>query len=428
MNKLFDRIKFVYFILVIFTLLSCQLMRYYGVITNYITSIVISILGLLGLILYITDKILCKRKIDKYDIIIYLLIFLGIISCIFSINFKISIFGFYGRNEGLLVIITYYILFLNSKNMSNGKYRNVILNVMLLYALFHSLYAICQYIKPLENLSLFGIMKSGRYSTGFESNSNFYSSIAIIGLYISLCKSLFEKKKIGCIYIIISAVIFLGMLCSGTMSSSLTLFIMIPLIIMLLFVKRVDVISTFIRIIIICILFGLAYNIFNIYNRGYLVYQIDNMGNEIKNVSQGKIEESYGTGRIRIWKETLKIVPKNIINGIGIDNFYYGFGNKRLIDEKSKFAVDKAHNEYLQKLITEGIFSFIVYVILLLMVLMFGIKKIIKEKEINVVLISLVFSFMAYSIQAFFNISVICVAPIYYIIIGLIVGEVYETN
>ena len=113
---------------------------------------------------------------------------------------------------------------------------------------------------------------------------------------------------------------------------------------------------------------------------------------------------------------------------MGIDNFYYGFGDDKIIDIKSERAVDKAHNEYLQKLVTEGIFSFITYMTLLIMIFINSIKKLIKEKDNNVILICLVITFIAYSIQAFFNISVICVAPIYYIIMGLLAGETHEKN
>ena len=56
-----------------------------------------------------------------------------------------------------------------------------------------------------------------------------------------------------------------------------------------------------------------------------------------------------GTKRIYIWKNTLRIVPKNIIHGVGIDNFAKAFNGGPLIRKYSIY--DKAHNEYLQILI-----------------------------------------------------------------------------
>ena len=49
-----------------------------------------------------------------------------------------------------------------------------------------------------------------------------------------------------------------------------------------------------------------------------------------------------------------------------------------------------------------------------------------KTKDVNIML--LLGGFVAYSIQAFGNISVIQVAPIYYIIIGLILSQKPLTN
>ena len=63
-----------------------------------------------------------------------------------------------------------------------------------------------------------------------------------------------------------------------------------------------------------------------------------------------------------IWKNTIKEVPNNLLHGVGVDNFLYAFNNGSL--EGKEMVYDKAHNEYLQILITEGIFSFISYLML----------------------------------------------------------------
>ena len=88
---------------------------------------------------------------------------------------------------------------------------------------------------------------------------------------------------------------------------------------------------------------------------------------------------------------------------------------------KNGFYIDKVHNEYLQKLVTEGIFSLITYMLLLLLLFIKSIKKITKNKD--TLLITLFISFLTYAIQAFFNISVICVAPLFYILMGLLASE-----
>ena len=135
---------------------------------------------------------------------------------------------------------------------------------------------------------------------------------------------------------------------------------------------------------------------------------------EVKDILHGNFDDTYGTKRMFIWKNTVKIVPKYILHGVGIDNFYYAFDGKPLI--RKGVAYDKAHNEYLQILITEGIFGLLFYLLFYAIIVIRGIKNNYKNREIY-----LIIPVIGYLVQAFFNISVIEVAPIFYISLGLCV-------
>ena len=74
---------------------------------------------------------------------------------------------------------------------------------------------------------------------------------------------------------------------------------------------------------------------------------------------------------------------------------------------------DNAHNIYLHTLVSSGLLGLIPYLILCLLVFIKGLKT---KSNLMMILLG---GFVAYSIQAFANISVIQVAPIYYIIMGL---------
>ena len=77
---------------------------------------------------------------------------------------------------------------------------------------------------------------------------------------------------------------------------------------------------------------------------------------------------------------------------------------------------DNAHNVYLHTLVSSGLIGFIPYILLCLLTFIKGLKT--KDN-----LVMLLFGgFVAYSIQAFGNINVLQVAPIYYVIIGLILS------
>ena len=97
--------------------------------------------------------------------------------------------------------------------------------------------------------------------------------------------------------------------------------------------------------------------------------------------------------------------------GSGIDTFGVVYG----VDNGLYY--DKAHNVYLQIAITNGIFALSIYLILLLIIFIKGLKR--KEA----LYISLLMAFTGYCIQAFANISVVEVAPTFFVISGLILGK-----
>ena len=81
-------------------------------------------------------------------------------------------------------------------------------------------------------------------------------------------------------------------------------------------------------------------------------------------------------------------------------------------------AYDKAHNELLQILVTQGVFSFLSYVCLYFLIIKNGIKYAFKDKEIYYIL-----PIIGYIVQAMFSISVVTVAPIFYIAMGLTINR-----
>lgn len=121
--------------------------------------------------------------------------------------------------------------------------------------------------------------------------------------------------------------------------------------------------------------------------------------------------DNYGSGRITIWKNALTVVPKYFWLGSGIDTFGYVYPK-----HSSGLYYDKAHNEYLQILVTEGIFSLVLYLGLLLVLFVDGVRS--NNKLVWILLVA----FVGYALQAFLNIRVNTVALIYFIIMGMMAG------
>ena len=152
------------------------------------------------------------------------------------------------------------------------------------------------------------------------------------------------------------------------------------------------------------------------FNLTVLVKDLVKTKNETTSIVKGNLDNSYGTGRLEVWKRAIKLSPKYMIHGVGVDNFAYVLDGRPI--RNSKVYFDKAHNEYLQTLITMGIFGLLSYLCLHFIIVKNGIKNAFKTKEIYLIL-----PIIGYIVQAQFNISVIEVAPFFYIGLGLLVDR-----
>lgn len=151
-------------------------------------------------------------------------------------------------------------------------------------------------------------------------------------------------------------------------------------------------------------------------------------------------KEKMGSFRIYNWSRTIPLLKKTMFIGFGPDTFsivfpqndYFGklisYGRKSII-------VDKPHNMYLQLAVNTGVISmlnFIVFMVWLFYRFIKLQKKTLYKNE-NIYGIIFIFTNLAvfsYLISALFNDSLVSVAPIFWVILGLAVisGEVFEKN
>lgn len=367
------------------------------------------------LVLYVLNKIK-NPSINKKEILIYALFILTALSLIGSNNIHTSIWGFRNRYEGLFVMYSYYSIALLSSTIENEYYRKVIMGFVLIIGFINVIYGLLQVkIIPVN----IGVKDSWKYARGFEGNSMYFASLMsicyffIVGMFINSDKN-FDWK------ILLLLLFFtLGNVISGSMALFCTsIFLFILLVLKELIGLKFKYFSK-IRLlkIIGCILLFLFFNIYFINKDQNYQRDIKSLSNEVSTIRETKtVENNFGTGRIYIWKEVLKKSKDNLLFGVGVDNLYDSFSPK-LIDPISGYGVDKAHNDYLQKLLCEGLFSFLCYIGLLIIIVLYN------YRTNNVIRKVLFLGFFAYITQIFFNISVIRVAPIYWIILGLLLND-----
>jgi len=134
--------------------------------------------------------------------------------------------------------------------------------------------------------------------------------------------------------------------------------------------------------------------------------------------------ENGGTesGQIRfiVWKGSLDIFKHYPIFGSGLETFaysYYQFRPKEHnLTSEWDFLYNKAHNEYLNYLATTGIVGLGSYSIIIITFIIF----ILKKYRSNLLLISLLASYVSYLIYNFFLFSVVIIAIFFYLFPALV--------
>ena len=406
MNNLINKLKNNFLVIYIILNLSYILIGsylVYNLFLEYITFsygyIILLVINVLIILILFFKKKYIKNIID---IFLVLIIIFAIISTIFAYNQNKALFGEYIRYEGLFTIC-YYITLLFISSFIKKEKRKYIVNAILIFGLVQCLYSYCQ------KFALFNVKtridQGYRWAVGFTGNRNFFGSLMVICIGYSMSLYLKSKDKINIgLYLLLTFLFCVGILFSKTRSCFISLIFMI-IILLIYSIKNKNII----KYIVLILILGILLQVLNFEPMSRFSI---NTNTTSQNISNNKSNENFSSNRIKLWKQTIEVVPKYLVHGVGIDNFANIIDGRAIRGPKSYY--DKAHNEYLQILVTMGLFSLISYLSLHFL----AIKNGIKNKEIYLAL-----PIIGYIIQSQFNISVIEVAPIFYIALGLSINR-----
>ena len=142
---------------------------------------------------------------------------------------------------------------------------------------------------------------------------------------------------------------------------------------------------------------------------------------EMREVLHGNWDDSFGTGRIYIWKQVLELIPQHLWLGTGPDTMMaaqipgYVRQNQEL-GISTQFWVDTAHNEYLNIIYHQGILAGLAY----LAALVGSAVKWIRRSSANPVVAVCGGAVLCYCIQAFFGFSMCQTAGLFWIFWALL--------
>ena len=137
---------------------------------------------------------------------------------------------------------------------------------------------------------------------------------------------------------------------------------------------------------------------------------------EMHELLHGNFDDDFGTYRIFLWKRTISLIPQFPLLGSGPDTFAIRFMAKYTEDIASIGPLtlnDTAANVYLTMIINIGIIGLLNYLAFIFFQLKDGIKKMNKYSAI------LLITIVCYLIQDFFNLSLVIVTPVFWLLMGL---------
>lgn len=155
----------------------------------------------------------------------------------------------------------------------------------------------------------------------------------------------------------------------------------------------------------------------------------DGFLHELHELLHGRIEDSFGSGRIYIWKRVLSRARNALFLGYGPDTMLLeNIGSFSRFHEELgimiEAQIDTAHNEYLNILFHQGLFAFAAY----LAALVSAIKRWITSGSKDAAVAILGSAALCYCIQACFGISSCITAIYFWLTLGLLESHLQRMN
>lgn len=359
-------------------------------------------------------KIFFSKKLEEKSILTMFLAML--FSTLFSIEITVALLGNKNRYEGIIIWTIYFLLFIAAKeymkiNKKMIEFICIIASIMAIHSVLqlHNIDPVYKFFKG----SVDGVLEFGTIG-----NRNFLSTYLLIFQAIAMGCFIFYKNNR---YLIYSSIIFAGVL-SGQTRGVWVGFIVMSFVGLMFIIKDKDKLK---KAVVIFACFSAILGGLNYTSKGEILGRMKTINGDINNIvsADDKKLADIGSGRGRIWSMTMKSLKKHPIMGTGPDTLH----NRLFRDVKEDFLLmiiktgtypDKAHNEYLEYWATGGLLTLVSYLCLVGTILLNLFRK--KKDDISKIFILVI---VGYLVQAFFNISVIQVAPIYWIVLGLAVAH-----
>ena len=405
---------------------------------GFIQSFILTIYGIIGGLLSFAKLYYnIKQSGIKWQDIFFISLFgFSFIALIFSKDIENSITGL-DYDELPTHFLAYYSLMYSAFQLEKTKHRRSVIYIFAGLSFFEGIIGIFQSFEIKIQDVMFDISDHQVY--GLTQNTNFFGGLSVIFVGITLALLVFSKKKLT---LIVNSIGFaIAIYCSfNTMArlawvGDLAVFTFMIISIVIMKIKKSkktgdsqvitdgksrvekNIFSLYLRRYILAVLITIVIVVLSFIKSDIPLSKINQSIEEVN----GEAEAGFGSGRGYIWSYCLESVPKHWITGIGLDNLKMCFTENQTWHEGMHYQ-DKAHNEYLHTLSTQGVLALLNYLALLGFSLRMAVSRIVNTSNEDERIIAWTFlaAFSGYIVQAFFNSSIINVAMYFWVVIGML--------
>ena len=386
------------------------------------------VIGTLAAVIYKSCELTEAKTRGKWfapDVFYLLMILFMVISAVFSTNPGVYARDYLLNSENPLDFLGYFSLFYAGSRIRSPEYRKKLIVVFLIVEVMHGIAAFFQTFNIQIAYSLLTWHSGSAY--GLTPNSNYYGGLAVFMLAcasgVFLFSELFGAKK----PVRVLAVVFAGFIFYTMMGSRARLtwpgfavmiffYLVSGLAMLKSNIDRAKLKRYFISFFVLCAVFAAVFAVTHLFT-DYVSEEVTRTQMEV----DGKLDNGIGSDRLLLWRDGLESIPRHWATGIGLDNYYQVFIEKYGGADYAFFRA-KAHNEFINTLVTQGVFAFAFYMFVFARTVVINVKKVFRSdnEEVRAMSWLLLAMFITYLAQAFFNTSVRSVAPHFWLVLGLL--------
>lgn len=361
-------------------------------------------------------------------LLILLLIGISLIflSALNSLNQSFSFQGKPSRYEGFTTWCCYFTLLLSSLSLCEEKHRRWVLYAMLGAGLINGIYTIIQYFEIMPRLTYYSeLYREVKLVPGLCGNANFLAANMVmlsgIGAAGFIMAQNWRQELFFLGSLMFSITIVLMTKAMGGLLGLCVVFLLMITVMLKEWKRRphwcmdsgqLTILGTAAILLVLLIML--------VTNHPLMQRFIQQLQDGLGPLLGETISEKSGSGRYLVWKNALNFIPQTWLLGSGPDTFGLLYHSVYPLNNAQYY--DKAHNEYLEVLLTMGL------PMLLCLLSIYGtcLKNILQRfisKQATWVSAACLFAVCGYLVQAFFGISYMLSAHLLWILLGLGTGQ-----